>query len=53
MLKSENLARVEIQWWVESFLGYIKTSIRVEKKNIPTRAKTKNTICSIFIGHDL
>ena len=38
---------------VEMFLGYISTSVRVENKNISTRAEIKSIICGIFIPHDL
>ena len=38
---------------VEFFLGYMSTSTRVENKNSSTQVEIKNTICSIFIRHDL
>ena len=31
----------------------MNTSTRVENKDISTRAEIKNTICSMFIRHDI
>ena len=53
MQTSLNSARVEISSGAEICLGYMNTSTRVENKNISTRAKIKNTICSMFIRHDI
>ena len=53
MWTSSNSAQVEISSWAEIFLCYMSTSIRVENKNISTRAELRNTICSMFIRHDI
>ena len=53
MKTSWNSARVEISFRVKLFLSSMNTSTRVEIKNISTWAEIKNTICSIFMRHDL
>ena len=50
---SWNSDQVEISSRAEIILGYMDTSTRVENKNISTRAELKNTICSMFIRHDI